>query len=458
MRFPRPDRRDIRELAVLAVPMVIVQVAIMAMGVEDTMIVGHYSAEALAGVAIGGLYGFTVSSFGMGLVLGLEPLVSQAVGAHDTEAVARAFQRGLVISAVVGTLVMLSMLPGRAVLLAIGQAPAIVAVAAPYMRITAPSQYAFLLFMLMRLLLQARGRTRPIVASILVANVINIVLSIALVFGYGGLPRLGPVGSGLATLVARFAMVGMLAAITWPEFAPLMRWRERTLAWTPMLHVLRLGLPVGTQILLEFGVFAVVGLVMGNLGPVAMSGHQIALNAASLTYMVPLGIGTAGSVMVGRAIGAGRPEDARRVAVSALTCGVGFMVLTAAFFVSFPQWVARAYSSDPATIRMASVLIPLAGAFQVFDGTQVVSIGLLRGSGDTRTPMLVSILGYWLVAMPLGLWLGRGLGLGPVGLWWGLVAGLVVVAVIMLTRARVRLRGDLSRIHIEGDHAPVVLD
>jgi MATE family multidrug resistance protein len=251
--------------------------------------------------------------------------------------------------------------------------------------------------------------------------------------------------------------LGLLAA-AWPELRPLFKWQARSLAWTPMWHVLRLGAPVGTQILLEFGVFAVVGLVMGNLGPVPTSAHQIALNIASLTYMVPLGIGTAGSVLVGRAIGAGQPLVARRVAVAALACGVGFMACSGLGLMLMPRLLAHIYTNDAATIALAATLVPLAGVFQVFDGTQVVSIGVLRGAGDTRTPMLVNLLGYWLVALPLALYLGRGLHMGPVGLWWGLVAGLVVVAVVVLARVRATLRGDLTRLHIEGDHAPVIAE
>ncbi len=456
--FPRPTPQDLRELSRLALPIVLVQIAQMAMGVEDTMIVGHYSAAALAGVAIGSLYTFTISSFGLGLILGLEPLMAQAVGARDHDAMARAFQRGLAIAGVLGTLTMLSMLPARPLLLALGQPRSIVDVAAPYLLVTAPSQWAFLLFSLMRLVLQSRSTTRPIVVSIVAANAVNVALSIVLVYGFLGMPRMGPVGSGVATLISRWAMVLGLLAGGWRDYRPLFRWHERSLKWTPMLHVLRLGLPVGTQILLEFGVFAVVGLLMGHLGPVASSAHQIALNIASLTYMVPLGVSSAGSVLVGRAIGAGRPEDARRVAASALLFGVGFMACAAVVLILAPGWLAHVYTGDRATIALASTLIPIAGVFQVFDGTQVVSIGLLRGSGDTRTPMLVNLFGYWLVALPLALWLGRGLGLGPVGLWWGLVAGLVVVALVVLARLRARLRGDLTRIHIEGDHVPAIAE
>jgi MATE family multidrug resistance protein len=234
----------------------------------------------------------------------------------------------------------------------------------------------------------------------------------------------------------------------------LFTWRREALAPAPLWRVVRLGSPVGMQLLLEFGVFSVVGLVMGNLGPTAAAAHQIAINIASLTYMVPLGIGTAGSVLVGRSIGAGDPVAARRFAVAALAMGVGFMACSALALVSLPVWIARAYTDDRATIALAASLIPIAGVFQVFDGTQVVSIGLLRGTGDTRTPMIVNFVGYWMVGLPLSLWLARGLRLGPRGLWWGLVAGLAAVAMIILIRLRVRMAGTLRRIHI-GDHVAV---
>jgi MATE family multidrug resistance protein len=170
--------------------------------------------------------------------------------------------------------------------------------------------------------------------------------------------------------------------------------------------------------------------------------------------MVPLGVGMAGSVLVGRAIGAGDPGTARRIAVAALGLGVGFMACTALALVLAPTWIARAYTNDAKTIALAAGLIPLAGVFQVFDGTQVVSIGALRGTGDTRTPMIVNLVGYWLVGLPLSLWLGRGLDLGPVGLWWGLVVGLAAVALIIVARLRARMRGPLERIHVEHARRP----
>jgi len=452
--IPRPTSDELRRLLRLAVPVVLAQVSIMAMGVEDAMIVGRYSATALAGVAIGSVYLFTLSSIGFGLIMGLEPLIAQGVGAQEPDTVARAFQRGLAIVAGMGTLLTLACLPARNVLLHLGQPAAIADVAGPYLVIQSPSVYFVLLFMLLRTTLQARGVTRPILLSVLLANAVNVALSIALVFGRFGLPRMGPVGSGLASAIARAVMGFGLMAFAWPELRGLFALRRDSFAAAPLARVLAIGAPVAAQLVFELGIFSVVALVMGNLGPTAAAAHQIAINIASLTYMVPLGIGTAGSVLVGQAIGAGDAAAARRSAVAALALGIGFMVCSALTFLLIPRLIARAYTNDASTIALAARLIPIAGVFQVFDGTQVVSIGILRGSGDTRTPMIVNLVGYWFVGLPLSLWLARGLGLGPQGLWWGLVAGLAAVAIIVVTRLRVRMGGPLERVHVEGHPAP----
>jgi multidrug resistance protein, MATE family len=444
LRLPTLD--ELRRITTLALPITLVQVALMAIGVEDCMIVGRYSAAALAGVAVGSVYFFTLCAFGFGMLMGLEPLLSQAVGARDEREVAHVFQRGLLVVFVLGTLTALAIWPSETVLLRFGQPRVIASIAGPYLRVQAASTYMLLLFSLMRTTLQAQGTTRPILITILAANFINIVLSIALVFGHWGFPRLGPVGSGLAALIARSFMAVGLLVMAWRPLRPLFRWHRESLARAPLMFAVRMGLPVGIQLVLEFGVFSVVGLVMGSLGPTAAAAHQIAINIASLTYMVPLGVGTAGSVLVGQSIGAGDAAAARRFAGAALAVGVGFMACSALALIALPAWIARAYTDDRATIALAASLIPIAGVFQVFDGTQVVSIGLLRGTGDTRTPMIVNLVGYWLVGLPLSLWLARSRGLGPRGLWWGLVAGLAAVALIVLFRVRARMRSDLQRV------------
>jgi MATE family, multidrug efflux pump len=180
-----------------------------------------------------------------------------------------------------------------------------------------------------------------------------------------------------------------------------------------------------------------------------MAAHQIALNLASITFMVPLGLSSAAAVVVGHAVGRSDPGGARGAARAALACAVTFMGTTALAFTLAPGVLAGLYTADPAVLALAVLLLPLAGVFQVFDGIQVTSIGILRGLGDTRTPMIIGLLGYWVIGLPVSLWLGFHLEQGPVGLWWGLVLGLVIVALFLLDRVRRRLQRPLRRVHID---------
>ncbi|MFI5371149.1 MAG: MATE family efflux transporter [Candidatus Eisenbacteria bacterium] len=449
MRRLLPTRDDLLRMSRLAVPVVMVQLGLMAMGVIDTMVVGRVSAIALAGVAIGALYNFAIGTFGMGILGAVDPLVSQAVGANDEPAIARAVQRGLVIAGVLGVIAALLSLPAERVLRWLGQPPALVAVAGPYVHVQWPSMVAFFLVVLLRQVMQALGRMRPVVITIVAANLVNGLLAWSLVFGRLGAPRLGTIGSGIATTLARWFMAVLLTTLTWHELEPRLRARVHALEWRPILRMLKIGLPIGFQYELEYGVFATVALLMGHMGAVAAGAHQIAINIASLTFMVPLGVSIATSVMVGRAVGAGDPLAARRAGLTGLFAGAVFMSASACVLLLVPGWLARLYTPDPRVVALAVTLIPIAGVFQVFDGLQVVSIGILRGVGDTRTPLVVNLIGYWAFALPLSLFLAFRLGLGPRGLWWGFVGGLGVVAIILLTRVRARMGRKLERLVVD---------
>ena len=180
-----------------------------------------------------------------------------------------------------------------------------------------------------------------------------------------------------------------------------------------------------------------------------MAGHQAALNLASLTFMVPLGVSAAAAVRVGHAVGRGDADGARRAAIASYALGVGFMTLTAGALSAFPGALAALYSSDAGVRAMAAALIPIAGVFQVFDGLQVVSLGILRGVGDTRAPMVINLVGFWLLGIPAGMWLAFRADAGPRGLWWGLVVGLAAVGVVLALRARHRLATEVRRIHVD---------
>ena len=456
----RPTAADLRETVRLALPVIVVQVGLMLMGVVDTIMVGRVSAAALASVAVGNLYFFVVTIFGMGVLLALDPIVAQAVGAGDAGAVRRAVQRGLVLSVVMSVVVSLGLLGAGPVLRLARQPTEILPDATAYALVSIPGTLPFLAFVVFRQTLQALRRMRPIVVTIVVANLVNVALNWVLIFGHLGAPPLGAVGSGWASSAARWIATTVLVAAAWSTLGPLLRPFDReALARGPLLRMLRLGLPVGFQQQLEAAAFGVIGLLMGSFGTVQVAAHQVAINLASLTFMVPLAVGAAAAVTVGHAVGAGDMPAARRAAAAALLCGAGIMCVSAATFLLAPALLARAYTTDAAVIALAATLIPIAGVFQVADGLQAVAAGVLRGAADTRAPLVLNLLGFWLVGMPVSLVLAYRTDAGPRGLWWGLVAGLGAVAALLLLRTRRRLGGTLRRVVIDDvGAAPVVLE
>lgn len=438
---------ELRAMWHLALPIVLVQVGMMAMGVVDTAVVGHVSAEALAAVALGHLYFFNASIFASGTLMALDPLVAQAVGARDLPAAARAVQRGLVLCLFLSALTAGLLLTMHPVLVAMQQQPAIIPVASRYGLVSIAGVLPYLAFVVLRQSLQALGRMAPIVWTIVIANVVNLVLNVVLVYGHLGAPRLGVMGSAWATAGSRWLMALLLPVLAWPAMrATLVPVARDALRARPIWNMFALGAPIGAHQLLESAAFGMVGLLMGMLGTQEMAGHQVALSLAALTFMVPLGVGAAAAVRVGHAVGAGDAPAARRAATASLLFGVAFMSCTAALFLLAPRLLARAYTADARVIEVAAALIPIAGVFQIFDGIQAVAAGVLRGVGDTRAPMLIALVGFWFVGVPVSAWLGLHTRAGAAGLWWGFVAGLGAVATILLLRVRVRMRRALGRV------------
>ncbi len=452
--LPRPG--ELRAMLRLAVPVVLVQVGMMLMGVVDTVMVGHLAAGdssiGLAAVALGHLYFFGIGVFGMGTLMVLDPVVAQAVGARDAAAVARGIQRGVLLAIILAVPAIAVLLVAGPVLGLAHQPAEVVPLAAAYTLRLAPGVLPFFLFIVLRQSLQALHRTAAILIAILAANLVNGGLNWVLIFGHGPVPPMGVLGSAWATTASRWLLAGLLVILSWKHLRPHLRQRLPEV-WdpAPLGRMLRLGLPIGFQYMLEFGAFALVALMMGWLGTRQMAGHQVAINLASLTFMVPLGVGDAASVLVGHAVGRADPAGARRMARAAFVCGTVFMSCTALLFLTVPDFLAGLYTPDASVLAVAVVLIPLAGVFQVFDGLQVVAGGILRGLGETRVAMLVNILGYWLLGLPVSYLLCFRAGMGPVGLWWGLVLGLAVVATVLLVRVRIALGRQQGRVII--DHA-----
>lgn len=436
----------------LALPVVVAQVGLMLMGVVDTLMVGRVSATALAAVALGNLYVFTIIVPGQGTLMVLDPVVAQAVGARDAEGVARGVQRGLVLAVFLTLITSVVLLPVERMLLLMHQPAPLVPIATSYVLISIPGIFPFLAFIVLRQSLQALGEMRVMIAVIVVANVCNAFLNWVLVYGHLGSPAMGAPGSAWATCISRWLMAVLLLAFGWRSLhSSLVPWRRETLHLTPLVAMLRMGIPIGLQQLLEYGAFAAIGILMGVLGTREMAAHQIAINLASLTFMVPLGVGAAAAVRVGHAAGAADGDAARESARAALICGVGFMICSALIFLLMPRAIAALYTGDEPVLMLAAMLIPIAGVFQVFDGLQAVAGGILRGLGDTRVPFLINLAGFWLVGLPVSVGLGFYTSLGARGLWWGFVAGLVMVSMLGLLRVRHQLRGPIARTHVEED-------
>jgi multidrug resistance protein, MATE family len=443
----------------LATPVVIIQLGMMSMGVVDTVMVGHLSTRALAAVALGNLYFFGFAVFGMGTLMVLDPIVAQAVGARDEPAIARGMQRGVLLACIL-TIPAAVLLTLAEPLLGLAHQPAeILPMAAAYSVRMAPGVLPFYLFVVFRQSLQAMRHTAPILVAIVLANLVNALLNWILIFGHLGFPAMGVVGSAWATTASRWLLVVGLVATSWVHLRSYLR-PVLAESWhlAPLGRMLRLGLPIGTQYVLEFGAFAFVALMMGWLGTRQMAGHQVAINLASLTFMVPLGVSDAASVLVGQAVGRGDPVGSRGAARAALICGASFMTMTGLLFLRLPEPLARLYSHDPDVIAVAGVLIRVAGVFQVFDGLQAVAGGILRGLGQTRVAMTGNLLGYWVLGLPLSYYLCFVAGWGPVGLWWGLVLGLGLVAAFLLTRVRLGLGRQQQRVIIDPATPPTALD
>lgn len=446
----RPTRAELQEMVRLAWPVVLAQVGAMMLGVVDTVMVGRVGPDAVAAVALGHIYWVNLTVPGIGLLLALDPIVSQAFGAGDEPAMARGIQRGVILACMLTIPTALLLVPGEIFFGALRQPPTVTPLAASYARWTALSVLPFYLFTAFRQSLQAMAHTRAIVAAILVGNVLNIALNWVLIYGHLGFPALGAVGSAISTVIGRWSMLGLLAWLARRELAPRLRpWAAESWRVRPLVRMLAVGLPVAFQQWLEVGVFAAGAVAIGWIGVKPLAAHEVAINLAALTFMVPMGVAAAAAAMVGRAIGRGDIAAARRDSVAAITVGLSFMLVAAIVFVAAPHALASAFLADAETVAIATSLIAIAGAFQVFDGIQGVCQGILRGTADTRVPMLLHLGGFWGIGAPLGLILAFDAGLGPRGVWLGYLGSLVVVAAAQLMRVRWRLSRDIVRFQID---------
>lgn len=424
-------------MVALAVPVVLSELGWMLQGIVDTIMVGKLGPAAIGAVAVGNAVYYAPSLFGIGLLLGLDTLVSQAYGRKDHDACHHWLAQGVYLACIATPPIMLLLIGASFAFTHVGIAAQVAAPAASYLRLLTWGTLPLLLYGAARRYLQGVGQVRVVTVTFVLANLLNWLGNWVLIYGKWGFPALGTDGSALSTVIARISMAAALIGFAWryerTRGHPLFRhWAKPSLL--KLKQLVRLGAPAAGQILMEVGAWNLATFSAGWLTPVALATHQTALNYVALTYMVPLGVSAAAAVGVGHAVGAGDPAKARRAGWLAMGLGVAFMLSAAVVFLIAPRPLIALYTRDPQVMAVGPTLLYVGAAFQIFDGIQTVSTGALRGLGETRVPMMANFVGYWILGLPLGLSLCFVLHWGILGLWFGLTLALIVIALTLLRR------------------------
>jgi multidrug resistance protein, MATE family len=435
--------RELAPLLKLAGPVILAEVGWMSMGLVDTMMVGPLGPAAIGATGIGSGIFTAIAIFGMGLMLGLDALVSQAYGAKRIDHCLMWLHQGVWLALATSPAIMAVAWLAFLSLDAWGLHPAVRELVAPYLRVISFGTLPLLLYAAFRRYLQGMHVVAPVMFALLSANIVNAIGNWMFIYGNAGMPALGVEGSAWATTAARAYMAAFLyGAIRWEHrrrgdahpHVPLTIDRGR------IRQLIGLGFPAASQVTLEVGVFAAATALAGRVDPVSSGSHQIALNLAALAFMVPLGLSSAGAVRVGHAYGA---RDLRRAVVAGWTTfalGCALMLLIATVFFTWPHLLLRPFTSDARVIAIGTGLLAIAAGFQLFDGTQAVATGVLRGVGDTRTPMITNVVGHWILGLPIGYALCFRFGWGVRGLWIGLSVGLIFVAIVLTCIWAIRAR------------------
>ena len=455
MRITLSDiRAELPPLVHLALPLIAGELGWVSMSLVDTIMLGHLpdSALAMSAAALAQVL-FNTFCFGVGgVLLGLDTLISQALGAKEQQEANRWLLHGLVMALALSALLIVLFALTPVLLLHLPVDHAILAQAVPAMRGLNYGTLPLLLYFTFRRYLQAHHHGRPIAFALISANLVNAAVDWLLIFGHHwtvaghscGIPAFGVTGSSWATSFARLYLMGVLVVAVWRadrnhHYGLLTSLRQRAWLRIEYQHLRRLfllGAPAGASIFVEIAIFALVTSLIATFGRLPLAGHEVALQCASTTFMVPFAISAATSVRVGHAIGRmriGLGTTANVIAAgwSGIGTGAAFMLCASVLLLSIPTAIARLFTPDPGVIAAAVPLLLIAAGFQFFDGVQITATGALRGAGNTHAPFITQLIAYWAIGMPLGILLGFHEKLGAAGLWWGLLIALTCGAFAM---------------------------
>lgn len=439
--MPKSTRRELMALVRLALPIVGAQVAAMGMGVMDSIMAGRLSSQALAGVGLGANIFWPSQVIFWGLLLAIPPIASQSHGAGRIEEIGGVIRQALWLAIFSSAIVIAVLINADQIFAALKVNPEAAALAIPYLKALSWGVPGFFVYFCLRYLAEGLGHTKPAFIIALSALALKLPLNYIFMYGKLGAPELGLVGCGVAS-----------AIVMWLECVAMIiiagRWQIRRCGWldrfsfpewATIRRILSLGLPIGITNFLEIGVFSLTALLIGQFSTHIVAAHQIAITVASLTFMVPLGLGQATCIRVGFFVGSEQLAQAKKVLHIALKVSLLLSTFSAGLIFFLNHELAGLYTRDTDVIRVGAQLLLLAACFQLFDFVQVVSIGALRGYKATRFPMAANLIAYWLFALPLGYCLGNGLfglpALGAHGFWIGLTIGLALIASSVIWRS-----------------------
>ncbi len=421
----------------LAYPVMLSQLGQVMVGVADNIMVGQLGAEPLAAASLANSIFFLVLMFGTGVSMAMTPLVAMAQGDDNVDNIAVYFRHGSIINLVCGFFLFGLILGFTPLLGHLNQPEEVVILAIPYLLIITISLLPFMFFQNYKQFIEGLSQTKQAMYITIICNGLNILFNYLLIFGKFGFPALGLNGAGWATLIARFLMAVVIylyvkKSVRFSTFkTPL---GINKLSWPITKKMLKIGVPTGFQYIFEVGAFSAAAIMMGWIGVNALAAHQIAINLASISYMMASGLSAAAMVRVGNQLGRRDIKTLREVGFSIFGMVITFMAIFALIFLTFRNYLPLLYIQDLEVVQVATNLIVIAAIFQLSDGIQVVGLGALRGLSDVKVPTLVTLVAYWVIGLPLGYLLAFPLGMNEIGIWVGLLTGLSITAVLLLHR------------------------
>ena len=429
------NREHIRRLFVIAYPVMLSHLGHIAVGVADSMMVGQLGAVPLAAVSLANSIFVLALMFGIGISYGLTPLVASADGKGQTERIARLLKHSLLINIIFGLALFGVVVLTIPFLYKLDQPPEVVRLATPYLWVVGASMLPFMFFQGYKQLIEGLGHTRQAMVITLIANFVNVGLNYVLIFGKLGFPQMGLVGAGWATLISRIFMA-LFMTVFFYKSALFRAYQKTTKGFKKKISrkLLSLGVPMGFQYIFEVGAFSGAAIMIGWIGANALAAHQIAINLASISYMVASGFAAAATVRVGNQLGQGYISAMRSAGFISFGLVMIMMLGFAICFMAGQHFFPSLYVRNEEVIEIAASLLVIAAFFQLSDGIQVVGLGTLRALEDVKIPTLITLIAYWVIGLPGGYILAFHFNLGVKGIWWSLFAGLTTAAILLSFR------------------------